>query len=406
MHTEMVATQYKLSDRITNLKESATLMMAAKARELEAQGKKIIKLSLGEPDFDTPEHIKVAAKQAIDDNHTHYTPVSGYLDVRQAICEKFKRDNGLDFTPNQIVISTGAKQSIANVVMCTVNPGDEVILPIPYWVSYAAQIELAEGKLVEVPTSMENDFKLTPEQLEAAITPKTRLFIFSSPCNPTGSVYTKEELKALADVFAKYPDVYIVADEIYEHINFTGKHASMAQFENVRDRVITVNGLSKGFAMTGWRLGYIGAPLPIAKACNKMQGQFTSATCSITQKAAIAALTGDLSPSLAMREEFLRRRGIILDLLKDIPGIEANCPEGAFYVFPDFSYYVGKQRPNGEVINTIDELCFYILEDACVALVMGSAFGDADCMRISYATSEENIRESMRRMKESLAKLA
>lgn len=393
-----------LSTRITELAESATLKMAALARQLKAEGKDIISLSLGEPDFDTPVHIQQAAKQAIDDGHTHYTPVPGYLDVRQAIVEKFKRDNNLDYTPQQIVISTGAKQSIANVVLCMVNPGEEVLLPVPYWVSYSAQVELAGGKMVEIPTKLENDFKVTPEQLEAAITPKTKLLIFSSPCNPSGSVYSKEELAGLAAVIAKYDHLYVVADEIYEMINYVGKHESLAQFEAIKDKVVTVNGLSKGFAMTGWRLGYIGAPLAIAKACTKMQGQFTSATCSITQKAAIAALTGDLTPSYQMRDSFKQRRDLILDLLSNIPDVKANVPAGAFYVFPDVSAYLGTSV--GETtINSVDDLCMYLLNDANVSVVTGSAFGNDKCIRISYATSEENIKEALRRIKSSLLKL-
>lgn len=384
--------------------ESATLKMAALARGLKNKGIDVITLSLGEPDFDTPTHIKEAAKQAIDDNYSHYTPVSGYADVREAVCTKFKRDNGLEYTPNQIVLSTGAKQSIANVVLCLVNPGDEVILPIPYWVSYAAQIELAEGKVVEVTTQMDNEFKMTSEELEAAITPKTKLLIFSSPCNPSGSVYTKNELEALAKVIAKYDNIYVVADEIYEHINYTSAHASMAQFDFIADRVITVNGLSKGFAMTGWRLGYIGAPLPIAKACNKMQGQFTSATCSITQRAAIAALTGTLQPSMDMKAEFLRRRNIVLDLLNEIPDIKTFVPKGAFYVFPDVSAYFGKSDGN-ETINNVDDLCMYLLNNAHVSIVTGSAFGIDTCVRISYAASESQLREAIGRIKAWLAKL-
>ena len=322
-----------LSKRISELAESATLAMAAMARELEGKGANVIKLSLGEPDFDTPEHIKEAAKQAIDDNYTHYTPVPGYPDLREAICAKLKRDNGLDYSPNQIVTSTGAKQSIANVVLAMVNPGEEVLLPVPFWVSYSAQVELAQGICKQVQTSFDNDFKVTPEQLDPAITPKSKLLIFSSPCNPSGSVYSKAELKALAEVVAKYDHLYIIADEIYEHINYIGKHESIAQFDFIKDKVITVNGLSKGFAMTGWRLGYIAAPLSIAKACGKMQGQFTSATCSITQRAAIAALTGTLEPTREMQKAFARRRELILKLLADVPGVKANSPQGAFYVF-------------------------------------------------------------------------
>ncbi|MFK7906789.1 MAG: pyridoxal phosphate-dependent aminotransferase [Chitinophagales bacterium] len=393
-----------LSNRIVNLAESATLKMAALARQLKQEGKDVISLSIGEPDFGTPEHIKEAAIQAIKDGYSHYTPVPGYLDLREAIVQKFKRDNNLDFTTNQIVVSTGAKQSLANVILSTVNPGEEVIMPIPYWVSYAAQVELAEGVLVEVPTSIENKFKITPESLENAITEKTKLFVFSSPCNPTGSLYTKEELHALAEVFAKYENIYIVSDEIYEHITFEGKHESIAQFEIIKDRVIVVNGLSKGFAMTGWRLGYIAAPLEIAKACGKMQGQFTSGTCGITQRAAIAALTGTLEPTYAMREEFKKRRELVLGLLNDIPGVKTYVPNGAFYVFPDVSYYLGKSTDT-ETINTVDDFCMYLLNDCQVSVVTGAAFGNDQCFRLSYAASTEQLTEALRRIKASLAKL-
>lgn len=406
METLKTKSTIQLSDRITNLAESATLKMAALARQLEGQGIQVIKLSLGEPDFDTPDHIKAAAKQAIDDNHTHYTPVSGYKDVREAICTKFKRDNNLDYTPEQIVISTGAKQSIANVVLCLVNPGEEVLMPAPYWVSYAAQVELAEGKVVELSAGIESDFKVTAAQIDAAITDNTKLIIFSSPCNPTGSVYSKEELHAIAEVIAKYENLYVVADEIYEHINYVGKHESLAQFDFIKDRVITVNGLSKGFAMTGWRLGYIGAPVPIAKACNKMQGQFTSATCSITQKAAIAALTGDLSPTYQMKEKFAKRRELILALLKDIDGVKANDPQGAFYVFPDMSAFNGKSY--GEyTINDADDLSMYLLNEAHVAVVSGKAFGQdfKNCIRISYAVAEETLKEAVARIRKALEQL-
>ncbi len=393
-----------LSNRIVNLAESATLKMAALARELKQEGKDVISLSIGEPDFGTPEHIKEAAIQAIKDGYSHYTPVPGYLDLREAIVQKLKRDNNLDFTTNQIVVSTGAKQSLANVILSTVNPGEEVIMPIPYWVSYAAQVELAEGVLVEVPTSIENKFKITPESLENAITEKTKLFVFSSPCNPTGSLYTKEELKALADVFAKYENIYIISDEIYEHITFEGKHESIAQFDFIKDRVVVVNGLSKGFAMTGWRLGYIAAPLEIAKACGKMQGQFTSGTCGITQRAAIAALTGTLEPTYAMREEFKKRRELVLGLLNDIPGIKTYIPNGAFYVFPDVSYYLGKSTGT-QTINTVDDFCMYLLNDCQVSVVTGAAFGNDKCFRLSYAASTEQLTEALRRIKASLTKL-
>ncbi len=394
----------QLSDRITNLAESATLKMAALSRELKGQGIDVITLSLGEPDFDTPEHIREAAKAAIDGGYTHYTPVPGYKDLREAVCLKFKRDNNLDYTPEQIVVSTGAKQSIANVVFCLVNPGEEVLLPIPYWVSYAAQIELAQGVIKEITTDIDKEFKVTPEQLDAAITENTKLIIFSSPCNPTGSVYTKEELRGIAEVVAKYENLYVVADEIYEHINYGDKHESLAQFDFIKDRVITVNGLSKGFAMTGWRLGFIGAPLPIAKACTKMQGQFTSATCSIAQRAAIAALTGSLDATHAMKAEFHKRRDLLLGLLNDIPGVKTYVPKGAFYIFPDVSHYFGKS--DGETtIENVDDLCMYLLNKAHVSLVTGSAFGNDQCLRISYAASEDILIEAAKRIKEYLGKL-
>ncbi len=394
-----------LSDRISNLAESATLKMAALARQLKQEGKDVISLSIGEPDFGTPEHIKEAAIQAIKEGHSHYTPVPGYLELRKAIVKKFKRDNNLDFTSNQIVVSTGAKQSLANVILSTVNPGDEVIMPIPYWVSYAAQVQLAEGTLIEVPTHIDNKFKITPENLEAAITERTKLFVFSSPCNPTGSLYTKEELHALAEVFARHERIYIISDEIYEHITFEGKHESIAQFDFIKDRVIVVNGLSKGFAMTGWRLGYIAAPLEIAKACGKMQGQFTSGTCAVTQQAAIAALTGTLEPTYAMREQFKKRRKLVLDLLNEIPGIQTYLPNGAFYVFPEVSHYLGKSTAT-QTIDTVDDLCMYLLNDANVSVVTGAAFGNDQCFRLSYAASEEQLIEAIKRIKNSLAKLS
>lgn len=393
-----------LSDRIVNLTESATLKMAALARQLQQQGINVISLSLGEPDFATPQHIKDAAKQAIDTGYSHYTPVSGYLDLRQAICTKFKRDNGLDYRPEQIVVSTGAKQSIINVVLCLVNPGEEVILPAPYWVSYAAMVELAEGKVVELPTSIDTNFKINAQQLADAITPRTKVLLFSSPCNPTGSVYSRDELKAIADVIAQHPNIYIISDEIYEYINYTGKHESIAQFESVKDRTITVNGLSKGYAMTGWRLGYLGAPTEIAKAADKMQGQYTSATCSITQRAAIAALLGDLQPTEQMRQAFLERRDIIVEAMRQIPGVQCNCPDGAFYVFPDMSAYIGKSDGT-TIINDMDDLSMYLLDVAHVSTVSGSQFGDHRCIRISYAASEANIREACRRIADALQRL-
>lgn len=394
----------ELAKRIANLNESATIKMAQLTRELKSQGRDIIDLSLGEPDFETPEHIKAAAKKAIDDGFTHYTPVAGYLDVRKAIAEKFMRENGLLYTPEQIVISTGAKQSIINAVLCLVNPGDEVILPTPFWVSYSAMVKLAEGTIVEIPTNIESDFKISPEQLENAITPKTKLIMFSSPCNPTGTVYTKEELKALAEVVARHDNVYIISDEIYEHINFTGQHASMAQFDFIYDRVITVNGLSKAYAMTGWRLGYIGAPLWIAKACDKIQGQYTSATCSITQRAAIAALEGDVETTLTMKAAFLRRRDLVFQMMQNIKGLKFNNPHGAFYFFPDVSNYFGKTY-NGNTINNADDMAMYLLNEGNLSVVTGSAFGDQNCIRFSYATSDDKLVEAMKRLKIALEKL-
>ena len=396
-----------LSNRINSLSESETLAMTQKSRELQALGHNVINLSIGEPDFDTPMDIKTYAKKAIDDNYSHYTPVSGYMDLRQAICCKLKRDNNLDFKPEQIVVSNGAKQSLANVVLSLVNPGEEVIVPAPYWVSYKEIIKLAEGKAVYINAPIEQDFKITAQQVEAAITPNTRLFMFSSPCNPTGSVYTKEELKAIAEIIAKYPDIYILADEIYELINFGGKHESIAQFDVVKDRVITVNGVSKGFAMTGWRIGYMAAPTFIAKACDKLQGQITSAPSSIAQRAALNAMecmptkSEDLKNMLAA---FRERRDLLISLLKEIPGIKTNLPQGAFYVFPDVSYYYGKSYKD-TVINGGEDLCMYLLNTVFVALVSGAAFGDPNCVRFSYATSNENLIEAVKRIKTALEKL-
>jgi len=387
--------------------ESETLAMTAKARELKAQGKDVISLSIGEPDFNTPETVKEAAKQAIDDNFTHYPPVPGYADLREAVCMKFKRDNNLDFKPEQIVVSTGAKQSIYQLVPCLVNPGDEVIIPTPFWVSYKEIVRVAEGKCVYVKTKIENDFKVTLEQLEAAITPKTKLIMFSSPSNPTGMLYTKEELKGIADVVARHENLFIMADEIYEHINFVGKHESIAQFAEIKDRVITVNGVAKGFAMTGWRIGFIAAPLVIAKACNKLQGQVTSATCSIAQKATVRAMQMDPATSediINMRNIFRQRRDMVYKLLCDIPGLKVRLPQGAFYFFPDVSSYYGKSF-NGKKIENSTDMAFYLLNEANVATVMGSAFGDDTCIRLSYATSEELLREALRRIKEALANL-
>lgn len=395
----------QLSNRITNLKESATLKMAALARELKGQGKDVISLSLGEPDFDTPAHIVTAAKKAMDDGHTHYPPVSGYADVREAIAAKFKRDNQLNFDPAQIVVSTGAKQTLANLMLSLVNPGDEVVIPIPYWVSYAAQVELAEGKLVEVNSTIESDFKITADQLDAALSDKTKVFLICSPCNPSGSVYSKTELAALVAVLEKYPNVVIISDEIYEHITFEGQHESIAQFDSIRERVVIVNGLSKAYAMTGWRLGYMAAPLWIAKGCSKMQGQFTSGANSITQKATIAALLEDQQPTQDMKAEFLRRRDMLLGLLRDLPGFKVNTPTGAFYVFPDVSSYFGKSH-DGTTLSNADDFCMYLLEKANVSLVTGSAFGAPSCVRISYAASEEKLREAVNRIAEALAPFA
>ena len=396
-----------LSKRIRNLSESETLAMTRISRELKALGNDVIALSIGEPDFNTPDFVKEAAKKSIDENYTHYSPVPGYMELREAISKKFKRDNNLDYSPEQIVVSTGAKQSIANAVLCLVDPGDEVIVPTPYWVSYKEIIKLAEAVEINIPATIEQDFKVTAEQIEKAITPKTKLIMFNSPCNPSGSIYTKEELKAIAEVIAKYPNIYIISDEIYEHINFVGKHESFAQFDFIYDKVITVNGVSKGFAMTGWRLGFIGAPKNIASACNKFQGQFTSGTCSISQRAAIAALEADpkqLKEIKDMLIAFRERRDLVLKLLNDIPGVITNVPNGAFYIFPNISYYFGKS--DGEtVINNSKDLCMYLLNKEFVALVPGEAFGSPDCVRFSYATSKDVLREAVRRIKEGLSKL-
>ena len=389
------------------MSESETLAMTAKARELKAQGKDVISLSIGEPDFNTPEVIKEAAKKAIDDNFTHYPPVPGYADTREAISRKFKRDNNLDYAPEQIVVSTGGKQALYQVVQVLINPGDEVIIPTPFWVSYKEFVHLAEGVVVPLKTKIENKFKMTPDQLEAAITPKTKLIIFSSPSNPTGMLYSKEELKGLAQVIARHENVYVVCDEIYEHINYVGKHESIAQFPEIYDRVVTVNGLAKGFAMTGWRVGYIGAPLAIAKACNKLQGQVTSATCSIALKACVCAMQMDPTTSkdiINMRETFRKRRDMVYQLLSEIPGVKVAMPEGAFYFFPDVSSYYGKSF-NGKKIENSTDMAFYLLNEANVATVMGSAFGDDTCIRLSYATSEDLLREALRRIKEALANL-
>jgi aspartate aminotransferase len=399
-HQEMI----QLSERLLAMEESATIAMSRKSRELKAEGKDIISLSLGEPDFFTPQFIKDAAVEAMENNFTMYTPVPGYDDLRESISLKFKRDNGLDYTKDQIVVSTGAKQSIANVVLSIVGPGDEVIVPAPYWVSYVEIVKVAEGTPVVINAGIENDFKINGKQLEAAITPKTKMLIFSTPCNPTGSVYTKEELKDLADVLKKYPHIVVISDEIYEHINFIGKHESLAQFPEVYNQVVTINGVSKAWAMTGWRLGYIGAPKVIADACNKVQGQFTSGTCSITQKAAIAAMKADPSVLKDMIAAFNNRRKLVLSALNEMPGVNANVPVGAFYVFPEISSFFGKSY-NGFTVHNADDMCLYLLSEALVALVTGDAFGDPNCIRISYAASEETLTEAMKRIKEALAKL-
>ena len=393
-----------LSDRINNLSESQTLAMSRRSRELQAEGKDIINLSIGEPDFPTPEFVKDAAKKAMDEGYTKYTPVSGFLDLRQAISEKFKRDNGLDYQADEIVVSTGAKQSIANAVMSLVNPGDEVIVPAPYWVSYIEIIKMAEGIPVIVEAGIEQDFKITAQQLKDAITPKSKMMIFSSPCNPSGSVFSKEELKAFAEVIETKKDFYVLSDEIYEYINFIGKHESLAQFSNIKDQVITVNGVSKGYAMTGWRIGYIGAPKWIASACDKIQGQITSGTCSIAQKAAKAAVSADPAATNEMKEAFLRRRNLVLEKLGEIPGLKLNEPKGAFYVFPDVSSYFGKSF-NGNEIKDASDLSMYLLDEASVALVTGEAFGANDCIRFSYATSDNVLLEAIDRVKKALAKL-
>lgn len=394
--------QEHLSNRINNLATSQTLAMAAKARELRAEGKDIIGLSLGEPDFNTPDFIKDAAIKAINDNYNSYTPVDGYVELKDAIINKFKRDNNLTYDHSQIVVSTGAKQSLANVAMVLLNPGDEVILPCPYWVSYAEIVKLAEGVPVEVPTSVKTDFKMTPQQLEAAITPKTKMIWYSSPCNPSGMVYSKEELRALADVLKKHPDIIVVSDEIYEHINFVGGHASMAQFEDMYDRVVTVNGVSKAFAMTGWRIGYIGAPTWIARACNKMQGQITSGANCIAQRAVITALEAPVSEISYMVDTFKKRRKLIIDLLNDIEGFVTTEPEGAFYVFPNVSHFFGKTIKGHKIENATD-FSMFLLEEALVATVTGDAFGNPDCIRISYAASESQIEEALKRIKSVLS---
>ena len=401
----------QLSTRLQRFNEPETLKMAKLGRELRAKGLDIIDLSLGEPDFDTPEHIKDAAKKAIDDNWSHYPPVAGYPDLREAICGKFKRDNDLDYKPENIVVSTGAKQSLANAVLAIVDKGDEVLIPTPYWVTYSEIVRLGEAVPKMIKTSVLHNYKITAKELEANITSKTKLFIFSSPCNPTGAVYRKEELKSLAEVFAKHPDIFIISDEIYEYINFdhdhtvpAGRHESMAQFDFIKDRVIIINGLSKGFAMTGYRLGYIAANAEVAKACEKLQGQFTSGANAVTQRAAITALSKDLRPTFEMVKEFERRKNRVMELLSEIPGIECAEPTGAFYVFPVVKNYFGK-KDGDMLINNADDLCMYLLNKAHVSTVTGSAFGDPDCIRISYANNMSNIEKGFARIREALMKL-
>jgi aspartate aminotransferase len=393
-----------ISKRVQSLSVSQTIAMSQKSRELKEKGIDIINMSLGEPDFNTPDDIKEAAKKAIDDNYSFYPPVPGYGDLREAISRKFKEENGLDYSAEQIIVSAGGKHSLINVILSVVDPGDEVIIIAPYWVSYYDQIVLAEGKPVIIKTTIENNFKITPEQLEKGITPKTRLLIFNSPSNPTGMVYTHEEMAAIADILANYPDVMIISDEIYEHITFTGSHISMASFPRIADRVVTVNGMSKGYAMTGWRIGYIGAPLWLAKACNKLQGQFTSGVCSIAQRAALAAVNSKSDSREKMRAAFKRRRDLICGLLEDIPGLRVSVPQGAFYVMPDVTAFFGKSY-NGTTVNDSEEMALYILAEARVALVAGSAFGAPECVRISYATSDDKIIEAVSRIKEALGKL-
>ncbi len=395
-----------LSERINSMQESATLKMAKISRELRSQGHDVIDLSIGEPDFDTPQHIKDAAKKAIDEGYTHYTPVPGYPELRKAIAAKLKRDNNIDYTFDQIVVSTGAKQSIANVVLSLVNKGEEVLLPAPYWVSYSAIADLAEGKSIEIPTTIDTNFKITAAELEKHITPKTKLIIFSSPCNPTGAVYSFDEMKSLAEMLVRHPNVFVICDEIYEYINYTGQpNVSLASFPEVKNQVITVNGFSKGFAMTGWRVGYIAAPLWIAQACDKMQGQITSGTCSIAQKAAETAVSSDLTPTYNMVKEFRKRRDMVYELLTAIPNLKVNLPEGAFYFFFDVSAYFGKSY-NGQTVNNPEDMSAYLLNEAKIGLVNGEAFGDSRCIRLSYAASEEKLREVCKRLKDALAKLS
>jgi aspartate aminotransferase len=393
-----------LSSLLNRFSEPETLKMAKLGRELRASGVDVIDLSLGEPDFDTPQHIKDAAIKAINDNWSHYTPVAGFADLREAVCTKLKRDNNLDYKPENIITSTGAKQSLANAILALVDEDDEVIIPTPYWVTYSELVKIARGKVVEIRSTVEDKFKVSPAQVEAAITPRTKVFMFSSPCNPSGAVYSKDELEALANLFKKYPGITILSDEIYEYINFEGKHESIAQFTDIKDQVVVINGLSKGFAMTGWRLGYTASNVDIAKAMEKLQGQFTSGTCSITQKAAVAALVGDLKPSIAMTEEFTRRRTKTLELVNAMPGFKCFAPEGAFYVFPDVSSYYGKSDGTQTIANAAD-FSMYLLNTAHVSSVMGDAFGEPNCVRFSFANNMSNIEKAWARIREALAKL-
>lgn len=393
-----------LSSLLNRFSEPETLKMAKLGRELRASGVDVIDLSLGEPDFDTPQHIKDAAIKAINDNWSHYTPVAGFADLREAVCTKLKRDNNLDYKPENIITSTGAKQSLANAILALVDEDDEVIIPTPYWVTYSELVKIARGKVVEIRSTVEDKFKVSPAQVEAAITPRTKVFMFSSPCNPSGAVYSKDELEALANLFKKYPGITILSDEIYEYINFEGKHESIAQFTDIKDQVVVINGLSKGFAMTGWRLGYTASNVEIAKAMEKLQGQFTSGTCSITQKAAVAALVGDLKPSIAMTEEFTRRRTKTLELVNAMPGFKCFAPEGAFYVFPDVSSYYGKSDGIQTIANAAD-FSMYLLNTAHVSSVMGDAFGEPNCVRFSFANNMANIEKAWARIREALAKL-
>ncbi len=393
-----------LADRLMTMNESQTIGMAKKARELASKGIDVINLSFGEPDFQTPSHIKEAAKKAIDEGYTFYPPVAGYLDLRKAIAEKLRRDNQLKVEAENIVVSTGAKQAIINALLCIVNPGDEVIIAAPYWVSYLEMVKFAEGIPVIVHGSFENNFKVTADQIKKAITPQTKAIIYSSPCNPTGAIFSKEELTAIAEVVFKHPSIYIVADEIYEYICFTEEYFSIGSLDFIKDQVITINGFSKGFAMTGWRVGYLAAPLAIANACDKIQGQFTSATCSIAQRAALAALTSDLTPTHEMTKAYLRRRELVIKLLKQIPGIKTTVPDGAFYVFPDISSYLGKKYRD-QIIRNATDLCMYLLNEAHVSIVTGEAFGEPNCVRISFAASDENLQKAFDRIKTALAQL-